>query len=291
MARLILYVLLCFFITFQLHTSPAKADDGNTIYYNSYGNKDKTLGFKVLQLAIEKSGKPYQLKPSPMGYNTTPAMINALADGSKLDIAWVNATKAFEGKALAVPFPIDRGLVGYRIFLIDGARQDEFSRIKTLDDLRHYIGLLGIGWADVDIMRKNGLTVRTAPQKNLYRMTVGGRGDYFSRAINEAFNEQAAQVATAPGLAVEKTLILHYPSAAIFYVPKSRPQLRDDLLNGLKLAWQDGSFKKVFMADPDVQLAFTKGDLKKRTIIDIHNPNLPQSMLEMDKQYWLNPRE
>ncbi|MBB4955398.1 Holliday junction resolvase RusA-like endonuclease [Agrobacterium vitis] len=272
-------------------TYEAHAETNYTIYYNSVGGRDKTLGFRLLQLAVEKSGKPYQIKPSPTGYNTNPAMVNAIAEGGKIDIGWVVAAKAVSSKLLAIPFPLDRGLIGYRIFLIDGARQNEFDRIQNLDDLRKYIGLLGNGWSDVDVMRKNGFTIRTAPQKNLYRMTVGRRGDFFSRAMSEAFNEYAAQVQSVPELAIEQSLVMHYPSAIIFYVSKSRPELRDDILAGLKAAWDDGSYEKTFLADSDVQLAFQKGNLKNRRIIEIMNPNIPPDIETIDKKYWINPRD
>lgn len=271
--------------------SGAEAADKLDIYYNSAGGKEKTLGYQVLQLAIEKSGKPYVLKPSPTGYSSNAGMVDAIANGAQIDIAWVNAAKAVSAKLLSVPFPIDRGLGGYRLFLIDGARQGEFSRVKTLDDLKSFIALQGTGWADVDVMRKSGLTVRTGPQKNLYRMTMGRRGDYFARGVNEALNEQAKQVADVPGLAVEKTLVLQYPSASIFYVSKSRPELRDDLMRGLEQAWKDGSFEEIFLSNPDIRLAFEKGDLKTRTILKIPNPNLPEDILAMDARYWFDPQK
>jgi hypothetical protein len=269
----------------------AKAASDMDIYYNSTGNRDKTLGFEVLKLAIEKSGKPYVLKPSPTGYSSNAGMVDAIANGAEIDIAWVNAAKAVSTKLLSVPFPIDRGLGGWRLFLIDGTRQSEFSAIKSLEGLKNFIALQGTGWADVDVLRKSGLTVRTGPQKNLYRMTIGRRGDYFARGVNEALNEQAKQVGELPSLAVETSLVLQYPSASIFYVSKSRPELRDDLMRGLETAWADGSFEETFLSYPDIKLALEKGGLHKRTVIKIPNPNLPDDILSMDAKYWFDPNK
>lgn len=269
----------------------AHSAEQREIYYNSAGNKENTLGFQVLQLAIEKSGKPYVLKPSPAGYSSNAGMVDAIANGAQIDIAWVNASKAVSAKLLSVPFPVDRGLGGYRLFLIDAARQDEFARVQNLQTLKAFIALQGTGWADVDVLRKAGLTVRTGPQKNLYRMTIGKRGDYFPRGVNEALSEQIKQAPDAPGLAVEKTLVLQYPSASIFYVSKSKPDLRDDLMRGLQAAWQDGSFEEVFLSYPDIRLALDKGNLKTRKIIKVDNPNLPDDILAMDAQYWFDPQE
>jgi hypothetical protein len=267
------------------------AQAAQIIHYNSSGNKEKTLGFKALQLAFEKIGNPYVLKPSSIGFNTTNAMIEALTNGDKLDILWAAASNKTSEKLLPVPFPIDRGLLGMRILLIDGARQNEFSQVKNLNDLKKFIALQGLGWADVDVLRKAGLTVRTGSAKNLYKMTVGGRGDHFARGAFEAFNEQVREVGNVPGLAVEKTILLQYESSNTFYVKKSNPKLRDDILRGLEIAWKDGSFNALFFDDPDVKTALSKGDFKNRTLIKINNPNFPADLSKADARYWYDPKQ
>lgn len=281
-----------FFVTILAGSSiAAQAQQPQEIYYNSSGNKDKTLGFKALQLAFQKIGNPYVLKPSTVGYNTTNAMIEALASGGKLDIMWASPSKSTSEKLLSVPFPIDRGLLGMRILLIDGARQNEFSQVKTLDDLKKFVALQGLGWADVDVLRKAGLTVRTGSPQNLYRMTMGRRGDHFARGAFEAPKEQAREVGSTPGLAVEKTILLQYDSSNTFYVNKNNAKLRDDILRGLEIAWNDGSYNELFMSDPDVQLALTKADLKNRTVIKIKNPNFPDDLAVADAKYWYDPKK
>ncbi|MBB4953527.1 hypothetical protein H4S14_001756 [Agrobacterium vitis] len=279
-------------ITLSLNwMATANAQTAQPIYYNSSGNKEKTLGFKAIQLAFEKIGNPYVLKPSSTGYNTTGAMVEATASGGKLDIMWAAASNSTSQKLLAVPFPIDRGLLGMRILLIDGARQNEFSQVKNLDDLKKFIALQGLGWADVDVLRKSGLKVRTGSAKNLYKMTMGRRGDHFARGAYEAINEQAREVANAPGLAVEKSILLQYESTTTIYVAKNNTKLRDDIMRGLEIAWQDGSYNELFLSDPDVQTALTKADLKNRTLIKINNPNFPADLSKADAKYWFDPQK
>ncbi len=276
---------------FASFAATAQAQDAQIIYYNSTGGKEQTLGFKALQLALQKIGNPYVLTPSPVGYSTSGGTAEAIANGGKIDILWASPSKATSEKLLSVPFPIDRGLLGMRILLIDGARQNEFSQVKTLDDLKKFIALQGLGWADVDVLRKAGLTVRTGAAKNLYRMTMGRRGDHFARGAFEALKEQAVEVKNTPGLAVEKTILLQYPSSNTFYVNKNKKKLRDDILRGLEIAWKDGSYNALFLSDPDVNLALTKGDLKNRTVIKIPNPNFPEDLAIADAQYWFDPKQ
>lgn len=270
--------------------SAVQAEESSTIYYNSSGNMDATFPFRVLKLALDKSGKSYELKSSPTGYSNNAAAVEAIANGATIDIVWASASKKFAEKLAVVPFPVDRGFIGFRLFLIDKARQPEFSKVKTLDDLNPFIALQGAGWADVDILRKVGLTVRTGPKKNLYRMTIGRRGDYFARGAYEALKEQTSEVANVPELAVEETVLLQYPSTTVFHVSKDRPQLRDDLLRGLEEAWKDGSYQELFKQDPDIKLALTKGNLQNRTLIKIENPNFPDELRSMDKKYWFDPK-
>ena len=231
----------------------------NPIYY-AQGNgvaAEAGLPFQVLKLGLSKSGKTYVLKPSPIGRANAQRTADAMAADGPIDVEWIGASIFDDKKMLPVLFPIDRGLLGYRVFLIDGARQNEFSQIKTLSDLRKMVALQGAGWTDVNVLRSAGLRVRTAPDlpRRLFRMTVGGRADYFPRGALEAYGEKTKFANTAPGLEVEDALMLHYPYSTIFYVKKTDRALRDDLYRGLVAAFNDGSLQAhLFLSNlPDTQ--------------------------------------
>lgn len=267
------------------------AADAQPLYFNANGNAEKSLPFKVLKLALEKSGKQIALTPAPIQYSNSAAQIEAIANGAQLDIVWASASKATSGKLLSVPFPVDGGLLGWRVFLIDGARQAEFDKVKSFEDISKFVALQGAGWADVATLREAGLTVRTGPKKNLYKMTVGGRGDYFARATYEAIAEQKAEVENVPSLAIEKSLVLQYPATTVFYVSKDKPGLRDDIARGLETAFNDGSYRKLFLEDANVKAALTDGNLKTRTVIRIKNPNFPDELASIDPKYWFDPQK
>lgn len=271
------------------YLSRAAATESTTIYYNADSRFDDTvLAAKALKLALSKCDKRYVLQPSPVGYATQPGAVNALRSGAQLDIIWVGTEKALAEAALPVLFPIDGGLLGYRLFLINQTRQPDFSKVKSLEDLRRFIAIQGPGWGDIDILRNSGLTVRTGLYKNLFRMTVAGRADYFPRAAFEALNEQAEHIAEVPGLAVEESLILKYPFCLMFYVSKARPELRRDIEAGLIAAHQDGSYQAVFKADANIAKSLTEGHLDKRTVIDIPNPNMPDDVAAIDRRFWFS---
>ena len=279
-------------LAFGAGAGAAAADGAHVVYYSlsNGAHSDESFPFRVLELALKKCGKDYQLKPSPAGVVTEQRATEIMLSGGKIDVEWVGAN-AKSGELLSpVMFPIDGGLLGYRLFLIDGARQSEFSAVRSLSDLKRFVALQGKGWSDVEVLRKAGVTVRTAADHiHIYRMTLERRGDYFPRAAFEAFTEQGQYVAATPGLAVEKTLILHYPLTLLYYVRRSDHGLHDDIYRGLMAAVADGSYKKLFLSDPSVRAALEQTQFKTRRILDIDNPVMPADVKAIDPSLWFRP--
>lgn len=262
------------------------AGDKIPVIYNQTENMESSLAGRALALALSKTGKPYVLEPSAVGYPSQSGLMNALATGGALDICWVGADKTAWNAALPVLFPIDGGLLGYRIFLINAGRQKDFDTVASIDQLRRFIAIQGPGWGDIDILRNAGITVRTGHYRNLFRMTAYGRADFFPRAAFEAINEQKQYGADIPELGVEQALMLKYRFTLMFFVTKAKPDLRDDVLAGLKSAFQDGSYQAMFTADANIATALSKGNLNKRKIIEIDNPSLPAEVNSIDSRYW-----
>jgi hypothetical protein len=270
----------------------ASAQEGNIVYYAQGDGvaAERSFHFQVLKLGLSKTGRAYDLRPSPIGRANSRRTAGAMAADGPIDVQWIAASLEDDQKMSPILFPIDMGLLGYRVFLIDGARQNEFSQIKTIDDLRKMVALQGSGWADVNVLRSAGLRVRTAPMYvDLFHMTVNGRADYFPRGAFEAYSEKLRFAGSAPGLEVEDTLVLHYPFSTIFYVRKTNTQLRDDLYRGLVAAFDDGSYKALFLSNPDVQSVLASAHLKTRRVIEIDNPFLSAEMRAIDKRFWYQP--
>ncbi len=264
-----------------------------SVVYYSQGNggaAEKTFPYQVLKLALEKCGKAYVLRPSPIGHANIDRTTDAMVADGPIDVQWLGASRDADRKMSPVLFPIDMGLLGYRIFLIDKARQADFAQIRSLSDLRRMVALQGSGWPDVQILRSAGLTVRTAPiYPDLFKMLIGGRADYFPRGAFEAYNEADQFAASAPGLAVEDTLVVHYKYSNLFYVKKTDAALRDDLYRGLAAAFDDGSYRKLFLSNPDVQTVLSKAHLASRRRIEIQNPLLSPEVGAIDDRYWYRP--
>jgi hypothetical protein len=267
----------------------AQAAAPRVIYYdqgNGLAGEDP-FSLRVLQLALAKSGVAYELRPSPLGNITEVRARAAMKAGDPIDVAVLGTSADVDAELRPVCIPIDRGLLGYRVFLIDRHRQDQFARIRTVADLGKLSALQGRGWPDTKIMRAGGLTVWTAAQRNLFSMMAAGRADYFPRGAAEAEGD-LVQHPEASNLVLERTLMLRYRFTSLFYVAQKATRLHDDLYRGFLNAHRDGSYMRLFRADPGMQAAV--GILRGggRRVLDIENPYLSPAVAAIPDQFWFD---
>lgn len=245
---------------------------------------------EILRGALERTVDlhgPYTLKPSQGGIMTEARYLNALQRGKTINVAWSSTSVQKERELLPIRFPLRKGLLGYRILLIDGRRQAEFDRIATLADLRPLTVGQGFGWGDVALYEAAGIRVTTAPYENLFRMVVAGRFDLFPRGIGEAFREYAAHHVREPHLAIERNLMLYYPWPYYFFVNRSDRALAERIEIGLRLMQADGSFDALFWRyNRD---AIEQARTYERRLIRIPNPLLPAATPLDDPTLWFDP--
>ncbi len=225
----------------------------------------------------------------------------SLARATQLAIEGVRVNVMVEGigqplleqQMIPVAFPIDKGLLGYRIAFIDRRNQAKLSRVDSLDGLRQFRVGQGIGWSDVSIYEHNGVPVETAPGYkwqeggNLYSMLLHGRFDLFPRGLNEIGVEFAGYGPHSPDLAIEQHLLLHYPFCEAFYVSPAAPRLAQRILAGLNRMAADGSFEALFAKYYGKVVADL--DLRHRVLVELANPFLPKWVPLDRKDLWFDP--
>lgn len=242
----------------------------------------------VLQLALAKSGKSYDLVSDPtIPMQQGRAIAEARSATGKVDVIWTMTTKEREAQLLPIRIPIDKGLLGWRIPLLDANRTDLLSELATLTDLQRWKAGQGHDWPDTEILRSNGLNVVTSCcYDTLFSMMLAGRFDYFPRSIMEIWVD-IANHPTMP-LVADSHVVIHYPAAAYFFVSPRRPRLAKDLQTGLERAIADGSFEAVFQAQlgPYIERA----QLGRRRIIELTNPLLDVTSLPLERpELWYRP--
>jgi len=92
-----------------------------------------------------------------------------------------------------------------------------------------------------------------------------------------------------PGLAVEKDMLIYYPTPGYIFTSKNNLTLADRLERGFRIALQDGSFDKIFYNHPGIKEALERGNLKNRRIFNLENTSLPEETPLNDKKLWYVP--
>ncbi len=232
------------------------------------GDRRFEYATQLLKLALSKMGPEYrvELADSPMNQER---QILELEAGRGIDVAPMPSSAEREARLLAVYFPINRGVLGWRLGLIRKGDAARFADVNTLDDLKRVRMAQGMYWPDTDILRANGVPVITGPTyEGLFKMIVGSRFDYFPRSVIEIWNEQASNT---DALEVEPRIALHYPNyASYFMLNKGNTRLADIIRQGLEKALADGSADRLF--DQHHGESLRRAQLDKRVVIELKNP-------------------
>ncbi|RFP22980.1 hypothetical protein D0T25_07770 [Duganella sp. BJB488] len=247
----------------------------------------------VLRAALEKTTPRYGVFEQHQSdvAMSPPRVVQEMTSPSGRINIFVRATSPeLERQFMPVRLPVDRGLLGYRLLLIRGADQQRFSRVKTVADLRRLRAGLGQGWADVPIFEKAGVPViEGSSYDGLFAMLEAGRFDFYSRSADEALREFQERHGAHPQMAVEQTLLLHYPLPRYFFVRRDAEGklLAKRIETGMEMMIKDGTLDALFQR--------YKGDLikttamHKRRVIQLANPNLaPQTPLARG-ELWFDP--
>jgi hypothetical protein len=196
----------------------------------------------------------------------------------------------YEQRLLPIRFPLDKGLLGYRVFLIRGEMQSKLDLVGGLDDLRRYSVGQGRDWGDVTILRAAGLkVVEGASYKGLFSMLAAGRFQLFSRSVVEVGEELARERPDHPELAIERHLMLYYPITRYFYVTRSHAgdALARRISEGLERMLKNGQFDRMF---EDFKSPFERQiGLRNRLLIRVANPlQTPETPLNRS-ELWYDP--
>ncbi|XPV77138.1 MAG: hypothetical protein ACNI27_04250 [Desulfovibrio sp.] len=247
---------------------------------------------ELVKTALEKTEDEYgaaDLVPSKRFYPQSRLFKMLIQGTDKVDYMVRPTSIDLEEELTPIRIPLDKGILGYRVFIIRKEDAPKFAAVKKRQDLNRYIFGLEHSWKDVPIYTHNGFHVETSGSyESLFDMLHLKRFDIFSRAINEAPVEVAMRSNKYPELQVEETLCLRYPFVRYLWFSNSikGQMLKARVTQGLNLMVEDGTFDKIFMKHKTDDLA--KIQLDKRLIIDIENPFLPQSARDTES-LWFRP--
>ncbi|WP_296508258.1 hypothetical protein [Rhodoferax sp.] len=243
----------------------------------------------VLQLALDETRAkwgPFELRPAAKVMTSARAEVQ-LTSGQDITIMARTTSQERERKLLPIRIPVDKGLTGYRLFLINEANQAAFSGIRSTRELKQFSIGQASSWIDVEILRTAGLEVVTGPTyESLFPMLMAGRFDLFSRGVNEISAELSANVGSHPGLAVEQKLLLYYPLPRYYFFNRSPEgeRLAQRAEEGLRILMRNGKFQKRYVVFKKSILADLH--LSGRRVIRIPNLTLSPETPLADSALW-----
>lgn len=186
-----------------------------------------------------------------------------------------------------MPFPIDLGIVGYRVCFLSKNIKDKVARAKTLETLLQFTHGQGVGWSDTAILENSGMKVMSINSyESLFYLVAANRFDLFCRGANELLDEYNTYK-TIKDLTYDTSMSIAYPLPRFFYTHKSNIKAMERVYKGLITAYKDGSLKKLWLKSYKKSIDFVK--LHNRRIHWIENPNLKSIKSNEYRQYFYDP--
>lgn len=230
----------------------------------------EAYGYRLLQLALDHCGQPYELKVTRDPVSAQRAL--AMLEGGQCDVLDGGASPETVRAFLTVPFPLDFGLSGMRLCLIHRNTRTRMDDIDSLAGLRTLRLGQGPRWIDVDILRAAGLRVDEAQFESLFPMLERRRFDALPLGLEEAHDHLRRFQGASPSLEVYEDLAIRYRFARVFHVTPRRPELIAALLTGLQRAHAQGQVLAVLRSLPALAAYLDGHRQPPSRVVDIPNP-------------------
>ena len=287
--KLIFFV--CVFGVVLFATFPARSVDVVKIVKpRSELDQRRIYPDKVLEAALMKTVKefgPYTIKrtvPEP----ARKRLLRDLITGSLVNVHSTATRLEWERESSPILIPIRKGLLGYRLFLVDRQDLSKFAAVRSAADLKALRVGLHAQWSTTKALKKIGFTVvGGSSYEGLFAMLNYQRFDYFPRGINEIYPEFESRRAKFPNMVIEPKLTLLLPLPTYMFVSPSTPRLFNRIKAGLEIMVEDGSLDRLFQEFHGEFIR--RADLKNRLILKVDNPFLSTQTPFAQKNLWLHP--
>lgn len=247
---------------------------------------------RLLTAALDASAAkygPYELRTSPIRMERD-RLLQEMRKGELVNLSAQVTSQEWETDLLPVRIPVDKGLSGYRIALIDSKRQARFSAVRNLSQLKEMAMGAGRQWSSAAVFQQAGFKVVPGNSvAGLHSMLAANRFEYFPRSLEEALFEQEGNVAAFPALAIENSFTIYFPLPRYFFVAAGQHRLAQRLAYGLEMLLADGRFDQIFHEFYDKLIE--QVGLRRRRLFRINNPFLSPATPLANKALWFDPFE
>ncbi len=270
-------VMLPFGVAGSVSSSvPDQADDGVIKVRpigGSAGIAPETIQWKILELALQKSGQAYDLELSKHIRLPKREAAQMQMLGDEGNIIWAGSIHPQRDKMRPVGATFLRGLSCYRYLFVRSDDVDRYSHIRTADDLKEFPILTGQVWGANPILEAKGFDLRKGASANLPRMLMAGRADVLLWPVTGAFNLYEKFGVKDLDISIVPNVLVRIPQAPYFWVTQQGSQaLYDAVTFGLSVAVEDGSLDEVIRNFPRVGDAYIDLVSNDYEVIEIDNP-------------------
>jgi hypothetical protein len=256
------------------------------------GDQRYAYHWRVLRAALEATRSKYgdyQLEPGqPLSEKLQVVEMQRPHGG--LNTLVLDATQTLEEALQPVKIPIDKGLLGYRVFLIQAEDQPRFAGVQSLEQLRKLRFGQQREWSDVAVYQAAGLPVVTGSSyEGLFHMLMLRRFDAFGRGVSEVSGELAHWRKQYPQMTIENELLLYYPLPVYFWFARTdEGRLRVQRVEeGMRTLMADGTLDRLF--SEEYAATIQQLGLDRRRTLKIANPHLSSNHPFDKPEYWFVP--
>lgn len=282
-SRLVLLLALCTSVHAETmnftHPPPEAAGDERHLYY--WQLLDAALASNREQFGdytVRAFDTPMTFQRAAAEVETGNGRVNIVSRATNLDL---------EKRLRPIRIPLDKGLLGARLFLVMPNAQARLDQVSTLDELRQFTIGQSAAWSDVRILQNAGFKlVLTDAYLPLFGMLGAGRFDLFSRGAIEIDSEWRTNRESVPGLLIEKKFMLYYPMPRYFFVSRTAEgeRMAARIEDGLQRLRRSGEFERRYQGWK--KLVLKDIPLSGRTVFRLPNPELSPETPLADKFWW-----
>ncbi len=262
-----------------VYPPPEAAGDERHLYYWQLldaalaSNRDKYGDYSTAAYSV-----PMTFQRAVAEVASGKGRVNIVSRATNLDL---------EKRLRPIRIPLDKGLLGVRMFLVMPDTQLWLEQTRTLDELKRFSIGQSSSWTDVRILESAGFKlVLSDTYTPLFAMLGAGRFDLFARGAIEIAAEWRAYKDAVPGLMIEKYFLLQYPMPRYFFVPRTEEgeRMAERIEDGLRRLRRSGEFERRYQNWK--KLVFKDIQLAGRIVFRLPNPELsPETPLD-DKYWW-----
>ncbi len=245
------------------------------VRYYDRGLKDARHAYKfeLIRAILDSTHSEYgDYKIIPFGEEPSAKRQSLLiSEGKILNLLWASpGTAIARGEVITIPVDILRGLLGFRVCLINPSNFPS-GPIESLTQLQLAQGL---NWADMEVYRFNGLLPKQGPTfESLFEMLAAQRYHCLPLGADEAMFTWREKKVLYPFLTLEPNLLIYYDYPVYLHVSKQIPALAERVALGLKKLQANGEFLRLFNKHHATDVAQLR--LDQRKVFCLKSPYLP----------------